>query len=221
MKNTWLLKRKGKRERKFPSFEDAVTAMKEEIISVIKQYSKDNTILGFKSYFDAKRQNGTITNEELIIESRLSMLIDSLYYPDRESAKWQALKSIKQKYFYDSDTNQNQDVLCIHIDRIGNEISLNLNSKERSNRTENHEDSSVIRKLQTNAFVFKENEKERYYFVLRASSAIVEDNREEIAEEEITLTKQEDKSKDPSEFSEKEIENILKALDGPFKKNDF
>lgn len=142
----------------FNKFSDAIYMLKAEIIKHIEvndeAYTNGGEPFLSGAFFFYKYDQGTITDEEIVVETRYKMLLRSLITRDLEYSKKDAIKSIKGNINY-SGKNEFDEELKIDVQSKPNEISLDIIYNE------GFDDEAY---LHSNAFIFDDPTKE-YYFI--------------------------------------------------------
>ena len=162
----WLLTVNNE-EYIFDSFEEVTQAFLLTIRHHIWEYSYNNkeskglevfgnwgTPLSIMSFFGYKYDELKITDEEILIQTRLDMLMRCFYCKSKELMKEQALKVIGHSYDYYSEEEDISTRASIKIDYSSEEISVDIVDSDWCG---SHED------LRTNAFII-EDENKTYYF---------------------------------------------------------
>lgn len=188
--NNWVLNNNNA-IRKYNSFEEAIN----EFLKIIKDHlwinsdnNKENesTVYGyscepfsFEVFFHTKYQDRTITDEEIVLESRIGMLLDYFLSKDKKQIQDNALKVIKHSISYHGKDEYHTDVK-VDVDLNSDEITLDISV--------NNGFDSYIR---SNAFIF-DDENRTYYFNSRQYVEVSnnKDDLGKVVELNISLSKE-------------------------------
>lgn len=171
MSKKWLVKI-GIDEREYDSFDEAVAEFRQVIFDFVSTYCPSNEeeepCIAFNNsavpnfaneYFYYKYDSSTISDEEIILDNRLRMLMEYLYCPNLDELKEATLGNIKHSYKYEDEIKEINSKLYVDIDYSPDEVKVYLSGNEGF--------------LETNAFIFDDEDK-KYYFesnqVVRTSS---------------------------------------------------
>ena len=158
--NEWILITNGKNEI-FNDYQEALNSFLTRIADHLWENSynnKDNNsavydycctpnIVG--EFFESDYNDRTILDEEIVIQSRLNMLLDFFLSKDANEIKNNALKVIKKPIKYCATNLEYADEIEVIVEFNQKEISVNIRRED-----------SIFK---TNAFIF-DNNLQRYYF---------------------------------------------------------
>lgn len=141
----------------FDNFSDAVTMLKAEIS---KHMEVNEDIFGREgepftpdTFLSSKYDEGTISDEEIVVQTRMSMLCRSFIWRGADYSKDNALKSLKGDIHY-YGKNEHEEELKIDIHSSKDEVVLDITHYDGI------EDETYMR---SNAFIFDDSNK-KYYF---------------------------------------------------------
>lgn len=123
MENKWILKYDDK-ETEYTNFDEARKEFRRLIINSINNecfYAGVPFSLG--AYFSGKYNSNSISDGEIVIESRTTMLLNTLCYENYEDAKNCALDVINKDYFYE-DEDEFYNLFKISIKKSDNYIQV-------------------------------------------------------------------------------------------------
>ena len=153
----WVLEINSK-TTEFVNFKDAVTKMKDEIFNHIKTnedvFWSEGMPFAAEAFFSWKYDDGTITDEDIVVDTRTNMLCRSFIWKDAENSKENVLLSLRKSIHYYFENTLFQRKLIINIDLLSNEVKMDISHYERNN------EETYMR---SNAFIFDDASKE-YYF---------------------------------------------------------
>lgn len=141
----------------FGHFADAVAIFKTKISDYIEEnkdvFDRDGMPFAPGAFFSGKYDDGTITDEEIVVQIRTSMLCGSFIWKDANRSKENANKSLKGDIHYEGQ-NEFDEELTIDITASSDEMTLNITHFDGvKNKTY----------LRSNALIFDDPSKE-YYF---------------------------------------------------------
>ena len=141
----------------FNNFSDAVTMLKAEIS---KHMEINEDIFGREGepftpdvFLSSKYDNGTISDEEIVVQTRMSMLCRSFIWRGANYSKDNAIKSLKGDIHFFSK-NEYDEELKIDVKSLPEEVVLDITHFDGA------KDETY---LHSNAFIFDDPDKE-YYF---------------------------------------------------------
>lgn len=169
-------------EEEFSDFVEAKNAFKESIINAISDEDAycDGEPFSLCRYFSGKYDNGSISDEEIIIETRARTILEYLLcLRDSVEMKSKILKLISKNYSYHG------------VDEFGVEVSLSI--ARNLDEITFHlvvDDNGDINLLEANSFVMDDDEKE-YYFVAKETITTSNDSNKlgKTISSNITLSK--------------------------------
>jgi len=99
MSDTWFLKN-DKTVKRFNSFDDAVKSFRKAISNHISNnedaYSNDNLPFSIGVYFSGKYDFGSVSDEEIVICERTSLLLSAFNWDNAERAQVDAKKAFRK-----------------------------------------------------------------------------------------------------------------------------
>lgn len=141
----------------FDRFVDAVAVFKTKISNYIEEnkdvFDRDGMPFAPGAFFSGKYDEGTITDEEIVVQIRTSMLCGSFVWKDAEHSKENAIKSLKGDIHYEGE-NEFGEKLRIDIKTSPEEVLLEIA------HFDGIRDETYMR---SNAMIFDDPSKE-YYF---------------------------------------------------------
>lgn len=160
---TWIVNNKAGVKENYLDFETAVKRFRDIIANFFWDFSyegpKDKKtfyVFGLcgvpdqiGAYFSFKYDERTITDEEIVIDQRLEMLLDFLKCQDTKDLKENTLKVIKKPIHYHGEIEEFEQTADINVDLLKDEVVVSLES-----------DGDY---LKTNAFIL-DNPDKIYYF---------------------------------------------------------
>ena len=162
--NKWIILNNGK-EYTFDNYEEALKSFLITISDHLWEYSFNNKKDGamhvydystlpdnIDVYFDYKYGERTITDEEIVLENRLKMLLDYMLSKNPKEKKENTLKSFKQSVYYKGEEKEISTKVVIDIDYKEDEAVVDLRC-----------DDGDETYFKTNAFIFDDVDK-TYYF---------------------------------------------------------
>lgn len=162
--NKWIILNNGK-EYTFDNFEEALKSFLITISDHLWEYSFNNKKEGAVHVYDYstlpdnidalfayKYGERTITDEEIVLENRLKMLLDYMLSKNPKEKKENTLKSFKQSVHYKGEEKEISTRVEIDIDYKEDEVILDLRC-----------DDGDETYFKTNAFIFDDVNK-TYYF---------------------------------------------------------
>lgn len=187
---TWIVNNKASEKETYQDFETAVKRFRNIIANFFWDFSyegpedkKTLNVFGLcgvpdqiGAYFSYKYDERTITDEEIVIDQRLEMLLDFLKCQDTKDLKENTLKVIKKPIHYHGEIEEFEQTVDINVDLLKDEVVVSLES-----------DGDY---LKTNAFIF-DNQDKTYYFDCSATchTSTKEEDLGKVVFLDITLTK--------------------------------
>ena len=101
-------------------------------------------------FLEIRYEERTISDEEIVVQSRLDMLLDTFLSKDADEIKNNALKVLKHSIKYHSRNDEFNEDMDISLELKQNEIVASITGEGSS--------------LKTNAFIF-DNDLQKYYFM--------------------------------------------------------
>ena len=157
----WKVTINDKEEYRFVDFNDAVDCFRKNLANYLISHSHNSPItdepiifthsavpIDVAVHFGELYDSAKITDEEILVETRLSMLMESLLCKDAEKAKYRAMDVISMEFDYKYNQGDKTEVM-IESTCMPKEITVDLKT----------EDSA----LQTNAFLIEDGDL-GYYF---------------------------------------------------------
>ncbi len=154
----WVLK-DDRSIREISDFKVAKNAFKRSIIKSISEEDaelRDGEPFVFGCYFSTKYDERSITDEEIVIETRTKMLLQYLLYPtEDEELKDEIFRTISKNYSYHGVYESNDDGTGANLSIVRNphEIIIRLYV----------DDGAYVNRLETNAFAIEDDDKEYFY----------------------------------------------------------
>ena len=144
-------------DRYFDTFQEAVIHFKTEICIFANQIHR-NLLIPDPMPFDAGcffsyKFDWDITDEEIVVYTRLTMLLGSLHIQNTEECSKYCSRVIRDPIDYRGRIEEFKEELDIKIDRSDNEITAEIAHRETGDDTF----------LSTNAFILREDQKSYYY----------------------------------------------------------
>lgn len=174
----WILTSK-KGEEDFTEFEEAAKALKRMIVKEINRTPVfyDGLPFSVGSYFGYKYEN-QISDEEIVIDERLRLLLRTLNCRDPKNTKKEANRSIFQNYSYSEKSD------------LGEEMHIEIVRKENITLDIQFNDGVDDMYLSTNVFDM-DDESRTYYFNFRqivvVSSSLARDELGKVYSDNMTL----------------------------------
>ncbi len=152
----WIL-RTNSESYVFDRFVDAVAAFKTKISNYIEEnkgvFDRDGMPFAPGAFFSGKYDEGTITDEEIVVQIRTSMLCGSFIWKDAEHSKENAIKSLKGDIHYEGE-NEFDEKLRIDIKTSPEEVVLDIT---------HHDGVKDETYMRSNALIL-DNPSKDYYF---------------------------------------------------------
>ena len=171
----WKVTINNKEEIYFVNFHDAVQSFRNNLADYLINHSHNSLItdepilytrsavpMDIATYFGELYDTAKMTDEEILIETRLSMLMESLLCKDAEKAKYRAMDAISMEFDYKFNKT-NEVKVIIESTCMPKEITVDLKTDDCF--------------LQTNAFLIEDSALS-YYFnssIVCHTSSIDED----------------------------------------------
>lgn len=158
--NEWIIINNG-RTNIYEDFNQALDTFLTEISSHLWLNSFNNKDNGspvydrsctpsiVSTFFEPRYSERTISDEEIVVQSRLDMLLDYFLSKDATEIKNNALKAIKHSIKYHSKNEDFKEVIDISVELNPSEIIVDIEGKDGL--------------FKTNAFIF-DNDLQKYYF---------------------------------------------------------
>ena len=160
---TWIVNNKAGVKETYLDFETAVKRFRDIIANFFWDFSYEGPedkktfyVFGLcgvpdqiGAYFSYKYDERTITDEEIVIDQRLEMLLDFLKCQDTKDLKENTMKVIKKPIHYHGEIEEFEQTADINVDLLKDEVVVSLESDDDY--------------LKTNAFIF-DNPDKTYYF---------------------------------------------------------
>ncbi len=175
MKNRWIVSINDEL-REYPLFEDAVMSFK---FAIVKEINKavifsHSVPVSVASFFSGK-YDSYISDEEIVIEQRVGMLLRTLNWKDVENTKKDAAECIRKSYFY-KGKDEFDDELQVDITLEGERISITINYDDGRG------DDAY---LMTNAFNLDDQEATYYFNSSQVITGVDDDEDSDVLGERI------------------------------------